>query len=295
VPHTLVVFHAHPDDEALLTAGTMARAAAAGHRVVLVVATAGEAGLASHELVDDGRLGQRRLRELHRSAAALGVARVEVLGYGDSGLDGDGAASVPSVAFGDRVPFAAADVEEAAGRLAAILCEEDADVLTTYDENGGYGHPDHVQVHHVGHRAAVLAGTPVVLEATVDRDLLLRGLALASRVYRFPPEFDPAPLRRAFAPRSAITHRVDVRRYARPKRASMAAHASQATADGADRTLAAFLRIPRPLFPWVFGREWFTQVRPAVPAGSRMQRDIFAAVPTSRATRSTRRQSPGPR
>jgi hypothetical protein len=75
----------------------------------------------------------------------------------------------------------------------------------------------------------------------------------------------------------------------------MAAHASQATADGADRTLAAFLRIPRPLFPWVFGREWFTQVRPAVPAGSRLQRDIFAAVPSSRPTRSTRRQSPGPR
>src|SRR4051812_11414671 len=84
--HTLVCFHAHPDDEALLTAGVMAKAAAAGHRVVLVVATRGEAGLvASDFLAGEERLDERRWRELERSADLLGVARLEWLGYADSG------------------------------------------------------------------------------------------------------------------------------------------------------------------------------------------------------------------
>jgi LmbE family N-acetylglucosaminyl deacetylase len=86
VPHTVIFFHAHPDDEALLTSGTMAKLAAQGHRVVLVVATAGEAGLSSEEFRTDGQLGDRRVDELQRSADALGVSRLEVLGYADSGL-----------------------------------------------------------------------------------------------------------------------------------------------------------------------------------------------------------------
>ena len=86
MPRTLLAFHAHPDEEALLTSGTMARAAAEGHRVVLVVATDGELGLASQEYAADGALAGRRMAELRRSAAALGVARVEHLGYADSGL-----------------------------------------------------------------------------------------------------------------------------------------------------------------------------------------------------------------
>ena len=84
--HTLLAFHAHPDDESLLTAGTMARAAAQGHRVILVVATDGNEGLASSSFVADGRLGQRRLDELRQSARALGASRVEHLGFADSGL-----------------------------------------------------------------------------------------------------------------------------------------------------------------------------------------------------------------
>ena len=83
---TLIAFHAHPDDEALLTSGTMARAAAEGHRVVLVVATDGDLGLASSTYAADGHLGRRRLDELRASADRLGVARVEHLGYADSGL-----------------------------------------------------------------------------------------------------------------------------------------------------------------------------------------------------------------
>jgi LmbE family N-acetylglucosaminyl deacetylase len=269
---TLVAFHAHPDDEALLTSGTMARAAAEGNRVVLVVATDGGLGLASSEFIgaSDTKLGSVRMLELRVSARALGTARVETLGYADSGLGPETPPDPPG-----RVRFVRADPEEAAERLAAILREERADVLLTYDANGGYGHRDHVKVHHVGARAAELAGTPRVLQATVPRDLLLRGIRLASRVYRFPPEFEPSSFERAYSASAAVTHRIDVRRYASQKRASMRAHASQSSADGgADRTLAAFLRIPRPLFALVFGREWFVDA--ARPAGSGVARDVFA-------------------
>ena len=269
---TLVAFHAHPDDEALLTSGTMARAAAEGNRVVLVVATDGGLGLASSEFIgaSDTKLGSVRMAELRVSARALGTARVETLGYADSGLGPETPPDPPG-----RVRFVRADPEEAAERLAAILREEQADVLLTYDANGGYGHRDHVKVHHVGARAAELAGTPRVLQATVPRDLLLRGIRLASRVYRFPPEFEPSSFERAYSASAAVTHRIDVRRYASQKRASMRAHASQSSADGgADRTLAAFLRIPRPLFALVFGREWFVDA--ARPAGSGVARDVFA-------------------
>src|SRR3954447_21136397 len=86
--NTAVFFHAHPDDEALLTAGTMAMLAAEGHRVVLVVATAGERGLAA--IPPGEALAEARMTELYRSAAALGSARVVQLGYGDSGLSIEG-------------------------------------------------------------------------------------------------------------------------------------------------------------------------------------------------------------
>ncbi|TQM64073.1 PIG-L deacetylase family protein [Humibacillus xanthopallidus] len=273
MPRTLLAFHAHPDDEALLTSGTMARAAAEGHRVVLVVATDGELGLASQEFAADGALAGRRMAELRRSAAALGVSRVEHLGYADSGLGPEVAPDPPGA-----TRFVRADVEEAAARLAAILTEEDVDVLLSYEPNGGYGHPDHKQVHVVGRRAAALAGTPRVLEATVPRDTICRAIDVAAKVYRFPPEFDRSSFDRAFSARSEITHRIDVRRHIAAKRASMRAHASQASADGgADRTLAAFLRIPRPLYDLVFGREWF--VDPAARPGDPLRRDVFEGLP----------------
>jgi LmbE family N-acetylglucosaminyl deacetylase len=273
MPHTLLAFHAHPDDEALLTAGTMARAVAAGHRVVLVVATDGNEGLASSSFAADGRLGERRLDELRESARALGVARVEHLGYADSGL---GPATLPDPPGQTR--FVLADTEDAAKQLAKILLEESVDVLLTYDANGGYGHRDHVKAHHVATRAAELAGTPRVLHATVPRDTICRAIALVGKVYRFPAAFDPSTFDRAFSPKSDITHRVNVIRFASAKRASMRAHASQASAEGgADRTLAAFLRIPRPLYDVVFGREWF--VDPAQPPGAPVARDVFAGLP----------------
>ncbi|WP_460466168.1 PIG-L deacetylase family protein [Calidifontibacter terrae] len=263
--YTLVAFHAHPDDEALLTSGTMAKAAAAGHRVVLVVATDGALGLAAGEFRDDGGLGARRLTELQRSADALGVARVEHLGYADSGMAGD----APPNAFVD------APVDEAAERLAAILREEEADVLLTYECNGGYGHRDHVRAHLVGLRAGAAARTPRVLQATVPRDLLVGALKAVSKVYSFPDAFDMEVYERSFSARSQITHRINVLRQAGAKRASMRAHASQATADDGDRTLAAFLRIPRPLFDLTFGREWYLEAGHTGPVA----RDVFQGLP----------------
>lgn len=270
---TLVAFHAHPDDEALLTSGTMAKAAAQGHRVVLVVATDGALGLASDDFREGGDLSAVRLDEARRSADSLGVDRVEWLGYADSGHDGPVPEDPP-----DRVRFCRAPVEEAAARLAAVLADEQADVLLTYDAAGGYGHRDHVRVHEVGARAAEIAGTPRVLEATVPRDTIARAIRLVGRVYRFPEEFDPTSFERAFTARADITHRIDVRRQIPAKRASMRAHASQASNDGSqsgDRTLAAFLRIPRPLYDLVFGREWFRD--PSRPRGGAdgIRTDIF--------------------
>lgn len=255
VPRTVVAFHAHPDDEALLTSGTMAKAAAAGHRVVLVVATDGALGLASEEFGTPDDLAHSRWNELLTSAKALNVARVETLGYADSGM---GPETLPDPPGQRR--FITVDIEEAAHALAAILKQENADVLLSYDRNGGYGHRDHVRVHEVAARAAELAGTPRVLEATVPRDLLVAALKFVSRFYRFPDDFDMGTFEQSYSARKDITHRINVIRFAGQKRASMRAHASQASADdGADRTLAAFLRIPRPLYDVVFGREWFRE------------------------------------
>jgi LmbE family N-acetylglucosaminyl deacetylase len=262
VPFTLVAFHAHPDDEALLTGGTLARATAEGHRVVLVVATAGEAGLAG----DGASLGERRIAELAQAAAALGVARVEVLGYPDSGYDAPVASSGPC--------FATADPAEVAGRLADLLVEERADALTSYDAHGGYGHPDHVQVHRVAALAAARAGTPVLLEATVDRRLfgpLVSALRVAGRVLPAPE----LPTRRQlYSPHAALTHRVDVRSHLPAKRAALTAHASQA--GGGPRTIALLLRLPRPLFRFVAGREWFREV--GRPTGGVLLDDVFASL-----------------
>src|SRR5699024_3255909 len=145
----------------------------------------------------------------------------------------------------------------------------------------GYGHRDHVRVHQVGARAAEIArerGVPVrVLWATVPRDLLCRVIDLVGRVYRFPPEFDRESFDRAFVAAADVTHRVPVRRYSRAKRAAMRAHASQAADDGGgDRTLGMLLRIPRPLFDVVLGREWF--VCPTAPTGV-ARSDVFEGLP----------------
>jgi LmbE family N-acetylglucosaminyl deacetylase len=266
--YTLVAFHAHPDDEVLLTGGTLARAVADGHRVVLVVATDGAAGLtASSALGGELSLAQLRRRELDVAAAALGITDVVDLGYGDSGDRGD--------YRGEREAFATVDVERAAHRLAAVLRDRGADVLTSYDAAGGYGHPDHRHLNAVAARAAELAHTPVVLEATIDRALLQRAVKAVRWLPGAPAAFQ-VDLSGAYCAREQLTHRVDVRAFLAAKRAAMAAHASQATADDTSRTLAFCLRLPGWLYARVCGQEWFRE--PARPGGRPLLDDVFATL-----------------
>jgi LmbE family N-acetylglucosaminyl deacetylase len=254
---TLVFFHAHPDDEAITTGGTMARAAAEGHRVVLVVATGGEYGEKPEDLGDTETLADRRRAETRRSAAALGVHRVAWLGYVDSGMTGweqNGAAD----------SFWSAPVDEAAARLAQLLTDEHADVVTCYDWHGNYGHPDHVQVHRVGHRAAELAGTERVYEATTNRDAIRGFMAMAkemgaSETDTFDPDA-PADDGNPFGvPEAELTTAVDVTAYTGQKRASIACHGSQVS------DASFFLQMPAEQFAAAFGTEWYTRV--GAPAG----------------------------
>lgn len=263
---TLVAFHAHPDDETLLTGGTLAKAAADGHRVVLVTATAGERGLAGRDDGQGAELARVRTAELASAAAILGCARVVCLGYRDSGLRPD-----PR----DRQAFSQVEVGTAAARLAEVLREEQADVLTVYDPNGGYGHPDHVAVHHVGTLAARLAGTPVVLEATVSAGLFRGVLRLLRVVGHALGSAPPLGTDRVFSDRRDITHRVRVTGQLAAKRDALGAHGSQRRAEGQVRVLDRVLRLPLPVFGLAFGREWFVE-QGRDPAAR--QTDVFATL-----------------
>ena len=246
---TVTFFHAHPDDEAIATGGTMASLAAEGHRVVLVTATRGELGEVADGILEAGEsLGERRATELAEAASVLGVARQLFLGYHDSGMEGEDSNTRPDC-------FATADGDEAADRLAGILVEESTDVLVVYDEHGGYGHPDHVQVHTVGMAAAERAGTPVVYMTTMDRGFMLE---LRRRVAEseFGPEDNLEGADTMGEPSERITTEVDVRSYVEAKREAMRAHASQIGEE------SFFLSMPDDLFTEVWGQEWFIRVRP---------------------------------
>jgi len=255
----LVCFHAHPDDESIATGGTMALAADAGHRVVLVVATRGEMGEPQPGVLAEGEeLWERRVVETHAAAELLGVDRVEFLGYRDSGMIGEPSNDDPTC-------FWQADVEEAAQRMAAILRDVDADVLTIYDSHGGYGHPDHIQVHRVGRRAAEIAGVDAVFQSTMNRDRILRQMAENAELFEdeieqeLEGETAEQMRRRAEAaergefgsPEAVITHAVDVSSAIDRKRAAMAAHRSQIGPD------SFFFAMPPEVFAAAFGTEWF--------------------------------------
>jgi LmbE family N-acetylglucosaminyl deacetylase len=255
VSDTLVTFHAHPDDETIVTGGVMARAAAAGKRVVLVVATGGELGEVAPGVLGEGEeLAARRALETDRSGEILGVARIEFLGYRDSGMAGESTNDAAGA-------FAAAPLEEAAERLAAILREEDAEVLTVYDEHGNYDHPDHIQVHRVGVRAGELAGTPRVYEATLNRDHVIALMrARMDEIGDINDAPDPDDFTMGM-PASAITTTVDVGDFVAQKRAAMQAHASQIPEE------SFFLQLPPDAFRAAFGYEWFIRrgPRPGTP------------------------------
>ena len=256
---TVVFFHAHPDDESIATGGTMAQLARDGHRTILVVATRGEHGEVPEGFLDEGELlRDRRVKETAASAEVLGVARHEFLGYVDSGMIGTPENEAPE-------SFWQADVEEAAERLATILREESADVLTVYDDNGNYGHPDHIQVHRVGVRAAELAGVDRVYESTVDqdyfRDLMARAAELGMpELPEGEGEGDGDAEMEMGKPGHLITTRVDVRDVLDVKRRSMQAHASQIA------ETSFFLAMPPQAFEATWGEEWF--IRRGAPEGT---------------------------
>lgn len=247
---TVVSLHAHPDDEALLVGGWLAQRAAAGDRVVLVFATDGGGGAAAASY-PRGSLASARRAEAAASAEALGAARVVWLGYDDSGMTG-----APTTA---PRRFVDVPVGEAAAAVAAILDEEGAEVLTGYDANGGYGHPDHVHVHRVARAAQGLARRrPRLLEATRDRTWLVRLLRVARPFGRLLPGLT-LPGEDIYSARDEVSLTADVRDQVGAKRAALAAHASQAT--GGVRTVALLLALPGPAARWVLGREWFLEVR----------------------------------
>ncbi len=243
VSPTLAAFHAHPDDEVLLTGGTLAAAAAAGYRVVLVTATRGESGLT------EGRptqLGDIREAELRRSAARLGCREVVLLGHPDSGMSAEHVDG-----------FAHRSVHELGEELVAILQSRGVDILLGYDSNGGYGHPDHQQVHRVARYAAERMPDLQLLEATIDRAVLNRALRAVARMPFLVPSWDEGSLRHAFTRPTEIDFRMDVRAHARTKRAAMREHRSQAVGGSGERLLALLSRLPLPVYRLVLGREWF--------------------------------------
>jgi LmbE family N-acetylglucosaminyl deacetylase len=248
VAGTLVCFQAHPDDEAILTGGTMARAADDGHRVVVVFATRGDNGeVAEGVLSESEELADRRGDEARHAAEILGAARVEFLDYRDSGM-------VDTHTNNAEGSFWTADVESAAARLARILEEERADVFTTYDERGGYGHPDHIQANRVGVRAAELARPARVYAATVSRQHFLT--VARDQFTEMSPEAQP-PNPEDFdlgVDESRITTRIDVSSVIDRKRAAMAAHASQIPDE------SFFLALGPADFLRTFGLEWYIRL-----------------------------------
>ena len=257
---TLVCFHAHPDDEVISTGGTIARAATEGHRVVLVVATNGDHGEVPGDLEPHETLVDRRRAETEASARVLGIARVVWLGYADSGMTGWEQNAHPE-------SFHLADPDEAGARLAEVLRDESADVLTIYDWHGNYGHPDHIAVHRVGLVAAQLVPGVRVLEATMNRDAFVR-MVEAARAAGAPlgspddeqeldVDFDPNgpaddgnPMG---TPEAELTLAVDVSAFLDAKRQAMRCHRSQI------EDTSFFLQMPDDVFATSFGTEWFIE------------------------------------
>ena len=265
---TIVFFHAHPDDEALSTAGTMALLSESGDRVILVVATRGEEGEPVPGILKDGEpLEERRTLELIKSANILGVARVEFLNYRDSGM-----IDTPSNSNLDC--FWQANVEEASLRLADILREETVDLLVIYDPNGGYGHPDHIQVHRVGTHWADQIGIENIRWTTLNRDSIKKTIELAIETT---PDEGLAGIGDDLEERkqrveeesfgsaeSEITHAINVSDFIEKKRAAISAHRSQIDEE------SFFLQIPDDQFVNVFGTEWFIN-----PKESRKENETF--------------------
>ena len=236
---TLVVLHAHPDDEAIFTGATIRRLADRGARVVLVTATHGELGEPKVPLA--GRtVGQLRTAELERAAEVLGVSRLVLLGRRDSGLPGWDSQQHPRA-------LVRADLPAVARTIARLVETERAEAVIGYDADGIYGHPDHVAVHLVARHAATLAGV-TSYDATVDREHLhFAGVHLLDDAVK--------PLARPSYGR--VTAEIGVALAATPrelavKREALLAHASQITPEMLDER-----------FVETYELEWYLRRGPA--------------------------------
>ncbi|MEV8638838.1 PIG-L family deacetylase [Streptosporangium sp. NPDC051023] len=222
---TLMAVHAHPDDEVLGTGGIFARYSGEGIRTVLVTCTNGEQGDGPGGVKpgqpghDEAAVRALRLEELSDSVTHLGIAHVELLGYRDSGMDGwEGNQARDAFA---NVPF-----EEAVGKLSALMERYRPQVVVTYDENGNYGHPDHIQANRIALAAAEATGIPdKVYYTAISRERVaelfdyLRSVGAAPEEPGLPDDFG--------TPQELITTVVDVAPYAERKRKALQAHASQ--------------------------------------------------------------------
>ncbi|AUG79512.1 1D-myo-inositol 2-acetamido-2-deoxy-alpha-D-glucopyranoside deacetylase [Kitasatospora sp. MMS16-BH015] len=284
-PHRrLLLVHAHPDDESINNGATMARYAAEGARVTLVTCTLGEGGEVippelAHLTADrDDTLGPYRVGELTAAMRELGVTDHRFLGgrgrYRDSGMMGVAENKVPGC-------FWQADVDEAAGHLVEVVREVRPQVLVTYDERGGYGHPDHIQAHRVALRAWELAADPAfrpelgaswriakVYYNRLPRPVVEEGLAAAKGV--FPGVAALGDLPGVVEP-EVITTVVDGAAYAGAKSAAMAAHATQIAVSGEVFALSNDLGQP------LLATEYYQLVR-GTPGPGRPETDLFAGV-----------------
>jgi len=236
-------FHAHPDDEAIFTGGSMAMLADAGVRVVLIVATSGELGVPEPGV---GELGDRRRVETEQACEALGVEDPIFLGWPDSGIDGENLSG-----------FSHLSTESAADSLCAALeSVGPIDALVSYDDHGIYGHPDHLQVHRAGRLAAATLAVPTLYEATVDREYL----HFVETHVVVEAGLGERPIGRGLAatslglPTLLIDTAVDVHSVLDRKRRAMAAHASQLPADAPAFALGELN------FGAVYGYEWYARI-----------------------------------
>ena len=259
-PLTLMVVHAHPDDEAISTGGILARYGDEGIRTVLVTCTNGELGdgpggvKPEDPVHDESQIVPLRRAELEESCRILGVSHLELLGYHDSGMMGWPQNEAPEA-------FWHTPVEEAAARLAALIDRYEPQVVVTYDEQGFYGHPDHIQANRI--TRAALEGRPSVAKlyyTAVPRSRILElgrimredGIAAPDQITRQGEELPP-DIPDIGTPDEQVTTAVDCAGVVGRKRRSLSAHASQSEN-------IFFLNMDDTLFAQVAGTEFFVRV-----------------------------------
>jgi LmbE family N-acetylglucosaminyl deacetylase len=269
-PLTFMAVHAHPDDEATGTGGVLARYAAEGIRTVLVTCTDGRCGDGPGGVKpgepghDPEAVAAARATELEASCAILGVDSLEVLGYGDSGMMGWAANEAPGA-------FWSTPVEEGAARLAALMKLYEPDVVVTYDPNGFYGHPDHIQAHRITMAALERIGsTAKVYWTTMPHSVMAKFGEMAREAGMDMPDELPPDMPPIGLPDDEITTWVDVSAFADKKFAALGAHASQ------EETMP-FLSMGVERFAGVMGVETFVRVDKS-PETAVRETDLFAGL-----------------